>query len=113
MMLAEVRTRIPIRESRQDIRDIHFDLIPGSCSSDLRPMACCMGPISGLDSLCVPHFHSPLRSASLLKRIEVLRPLGLFDGFGVAISELQAVLAQIQKARGCFASVPSPSLKGH
>jgi len=47
------------------------------------------------------------------KRIEVLRPVGLFDGFGVAISELETVLAQIQKARDYFASVPSSSLKGH
>ena len=49
MMLAQARTRIPIRESTQDVRDIHFDLIPRSFSSDLRPMARCMGRISGLD----------------------------------------------------------------
>jgi len=47
------------------------------------------------------------------KRIEVLRAVGLSDGFAVAISELQTVLAQVQKARGYFASVPSSSLKGH
>ena len=46
------------------------------------------------------------------KLIEVLRTVGLSDGFGVAISELQTVLAQIQKARDYFASVPSSSLKG-
>ena len=47
----------------------------------------------------------------LEKRIAVLRAVGLSDGFGVAISELENVLRQIQKARDYFASVASSSVK--
>ena len=41
------------------------------------------------------------------KRICVLRAVGLSDGFGVAVSELEIVLRQIQKARDYFASLSS------
>jgi hypothetical protein len=61
--------------------------------------------------------HHPAQVFSIIaerihKRIEVLRAVGLSDGFGVAISELQTVLVQIKK-HVTFASVPSSSLKGH
>ena len=60
----------------------------------------------------------PARSAfgilgeRIQKRIEVLRAVGMPEGYNVALCELENVLRQVQKARDYFASIAPTPAKG-